>query len=71
MVYNTGSQGYSGAEAAAAVAERGLAGWREAKVAWLDAFANFEATSGGKRPGKRPGATSRSRSGARTATKRR
>jgi hypothetical protein len=30
-----------GADAAAAVAERGLAAWREAKAAWLVAAAEF------------------------------
>jgi hypothetical protein len=34
---------HSEAEAAVAVAERGLAAWRAAKAAWLDSFATFEA----------------------------
>jgi hypothetical protein len=33
----------TGAEAAVAVAERGLAAWREAKAAWLSDFASFVA----------------------------
>jgi hypothetical protein len=35
---------YSGAEAAVAVAECGLASWREAKAAWLRSLADFEMT---------------------------
>jgi hypothetical protein len=35
---------YSGAEAAVAVAECGLASWREAKAAWFRSLADFEAT---------------------------
>jgi hypothetical protein len=34
---------HSEAEAAVAVAERGLATWRAAKAAWLDSFAAFAA----------------------------
>jgi hypothetical protein len=33
----------TGAEAAVAVAERGLAAWRDAKAAWLSEFALFAA----------------------------
>jgi hypothetical protein len=33
----------TGAEAAVAVAERGLAAWRDAKAAWLSDFATFAA----------------------------
>jgi hypothetical protein len=40
----TGSQHpETGAEAAVAVAERGLAAWRDAKAAWLSDFAIFAA----------------------------
>ncbi len=34
---------YSGAEAAVAVAEPGLASWRAAKLAWLEAAATLRA----------------------------
>jgi hypothetical protein len=51
---------HSEAEAAVAVAERGLATWRAAKADWLDSFAAFaaqEATAatpiGTPEPGKR------------------
>jgi hypothetical protein len=37
------ARSHSEAEAAAAVAERGLASWRAAKAAWLDSFAAFMA----------------------------
>jgi hypothetical protein len=35
----------TGAEAAVAVAERGLAAWRDAKAAWLSEFATFAAAT--------------------------
>ena len=34
---------YTGADAAVAVAERGVHAWREAKLAWLNAFAALRA----------------------------
>ena len=43
MRQGTTTQGPVGAEAAVCVAERGLTAWREAKIAWLDSFAVFDA----------------------------
>lgn len=41
------SEPYTGAEAAIAVAETGLASWRAAKQAWLDAVASLPAPESG------------------------
>jgi len=41
MPWAMGTPPYTEADAAVEVAERGLASWREAKAAWLDAFAAF------------------------------
>ena len=41
MSEHCGQESYTGAEAAVAVAETGLASWRAAKQAWLEAVASL------------------------------
>jgi hypothetical protein len=41
MTEHSAQESYTGAEAAVAVAEIGLASWRAAKQAWLEAFARL------------------------------
>ncbi|MGA2007517.1 MAG: hypothetical protein ABSH27_08190 [Solirubrobacteraceae bacterium] len=45
-----GRSGHTGAEAAVAVAERGLDSWRSAKAAWLDSFELFVAQEAAAAP---------------------
>jgi hypothetical protein len=47
MIERLSTKSDTGAEAAVAVAERGLGAWREAKAAWLEAFAAFPAAQPG------------------------
>ncbi len=56
------------AESAVAVAERGLASWREAKEAWLDSFAAFVAQEDGLVTTAPTWSTTRARRTARTMT---
>jgi hypothetical protein len=59
MPEHTAQESYTGAEAAVAVAEIGLASWRAAKHAWLEAVAKLPGSEGGSAQTSRSASTAR------------